>query len=68
MKFNPAIFGVIVANTALAYDALSIAVPPGMMVERFVVNVHSEGTLFTTCNTHVHVADSILLFTIMVKV
>ena len=68
MKFNHVMFGVIVANIALAYDALSIAVCPGMIGSELVVNVHVEGILFTTCNTHVHIADSSRLFTIMVNV
>ena len=68
MKFNPAIFGVMVANVALEYDALSVAVCPGMIIGVLVVNVHAEGILSTTCNTHVQVAPSWLLFIIMVKV
>ena len=51
-------FGVIVANIALAYDALSIAVCPGIIGSELVVNVHVEGKLFTTCNIQVHIADS----------
>jgi hypothetical protein len=67
-KFNPGIFGVRVANAALLYDALKIAVCPGMIVGVLVVKVHAEGTLSTTCNTHVHIPCSTLLFTIIVNV
>jgi len=68
MKFNQAMFGVIIAKLALAYDALSMAVSPGMIVGVLVVSVHAEGILSTTRNTHVHVADSSSLFIIMVNV
>ena len=68
MKFNPVMLGVIVANTALLYEALRIAVCPGMIGAAFVVSVHAAGILFTTWSTHVHVADSILLLIIIVKV
>lgn len=68
VKFNHMMLGIIVANVALAYDALSIAVCPGIIGSELVVNVHVEGVLSTTCNTHVHVDCSILLFTIIVNV
>ena len=67
-KFNPVIFGVSVASTALLYDAFNSAVCPGMIVCALVVNVHAEGTFAATCTTHVHVACSVLLFTIIVNV
>lgn len=62
------IFGVIVTKTALVYDALRIAVCPGMIGAAFVVSVQAAGILFTTWSTHVQVADSILLFIIIVNV
>lgn len=40
VKFNHMMFGVIVANVALAYDALSIAVCPGCIIGVLVVNEH----------------------------
>lgn len=68
MKFNPVMFGVSVASIALLYDAFNSAVCPGMIVGVLVVKIHAEGIFATTCNTHVHVACSILLFTIIVNV
>ena len=41
-KFNPVIFGVIVANIALVYDALSIAVCHGCIVGVLVVSEQVE--------------------------
>ena len=47
-KFNPIIFGVIVASVALVYDAFNIAACHGMISGVVVVNEQVEGTLFTT--------------------
>ena len=66
-KFNPAIAGVIVANTPLLYDHWRIAVCPADIVGVVVVSEHG-GILSITFNIHVHVACSVSFCTIIVNV
>jgi hypothetical protein len=67
VKFRPAILGVIVADVALVYDQLSIAVCPEVIVDVVVVSVQVGGGLAATWRIHVQIAEDTLLFTIRVN-
>ena len=63
VKFNPAIYGVIVVDVALVYDPLSIAFCHEVMVGVLVVSEHVGGVFAMTCKTQVHEAFDWLLLT-----
>ena len=56
-----------VADVALVYDQLSIAVCPEVIVGVVVVSVQVGGGLAATWRIHVQVAEDVLLLTIRVN-
>jgi hypothetical protein len=56
VKFRPTILGVMVADVALVYDQLSVALCPAVILGVVVVREQVGGGFAATVSTHVHVA------------